>query len=55
MSKSTHWDPTEEEPPSKPISYVDAVIGHEIRNFRGDKVIKHTTPAGDISALSIEG
>ncbi|KAI3401068.1 hypothetical protein diail_779 [Diaporthe ilicicola] len=36
------------------MSYADAVIGHELHNFWGGKVIEHTTAAGEILALKVK-
>lgn len=54
MSKPTDPEPTEEEIPFKRMSYVDAVIGHEIHNFWGGKVVEHTTAAGKMLALKVK-
>lgn len=38
----------------KRMPYADAVIGHEIHNFWGGKVIEHTTPSGAVLALKVK-
>lgn len=37
----------------KKMDYSDAVIGHEIHNYWGSKVIEHTTVSGDLLALKV--
>ncbi|KAK2602130.1 hypothetical protein N8I77_008688 [Diaporthe amygdali] len=36
------------------MSYTDAVVGHELHNFFGGKVIEHTTAAGEVLALKVK-
>lgn len=53
---ATDSDPTpaEEEIPFKRMPYEDAVMGHELHNFWGGKVVEHTSAAGDILALKVK-
>lgn len=38
----------------KRMPYADAIIGHEIHNFWGGKVIEHITPSGAVLALKVK-
>jgi aminoglycoside phosphotransferase len=38
----------------KKMPYTDAVIGHELHNFFGGKVIEHVTAAGEVLALKVK-
>lgn len=47
-------DPARKKLRFKRMPYADAVIGHEIHNFWGGKVIEHITPNGRLLALKVK-
>lgn len=53
MCKPTEFEPIEENAQFERMPYSDAVVGHELHNFWGAKVIEHTTACGRILALKV--
>ncbi|KAJ4392952.1 hypothetical protein N0V93_002156 [Gnomoniopsis smithogilvyi] len=54
MSQSVAPDFKDKENYIERMSYVDAVIGHELHNYWGAKVIEHTTASGRKLALKVK-
>lgn len=53
MATSEDSNPEKDDERSHKMSYHDAVIGKEIHNFWGGKVIEHTTATGAVLALKV--